>query len=230
MTDDMVYTAFSGTVVSPGLEVAQITILSLSVSTTSIAIAGPVGILLGAAIGLREFQGKNTVVSTVNSLMGIPPVFVGLMLLLALSESGPLGFLKLLFTPSAMVLAQVVIALPIVTAITASVVGGLHRSIKDTATSLGATSTQLLVTVLREGKLGLFTAVIVAFGRVISEVGAIIIVGGDIRGFTRTLTTGIVGLTRIGEFEFAMVLGAVLVLMFFGVNMMLTHFQRRTMR
>jgi len=160
-------------------------------------------------------------------LMGLPPVFVGLMLLLAMSESGPLGFLRLLFTPAAMVFAQAIIALPIVTAVTNSVVSSLHKSIKDTARSLGATQTQLLATVLREGRVGLFTAVMVAFGRVISEVGAIIIVGGDIRGFTRTLTTGIVGLTRIGEFEFALVLGVILVLLFFAVNMTLTHLQRR---
>lgn len=209
------------------LEVASITLLSFVVSGTAVVIASPIGILLGALVGMREFAGKRPVVYTVNTLMGIPPVFVGLILYLSFSNIGPLGSLGLLFTPAAMVVAQVVIATPLVTGVTIAAVANVQKAVRDTVVSLGATGEQLLWTVIKEAKMGLITAVIVAFGRVASEVGAIIIVGGDIRGFTRTLTTGLVGLVRIGDFQLAIVLGIVLIVMSFTVNTVLTHLQLR---
>lgn len=208
-------------------EVANIALLSLIISGTAVAIASPIGIPLGALIGMREFRGKRPIVYVVNTLMGIPPVFVGLVLFLLFSSIGPLGSLGILFTPSAMVVAQVVIATPLVIGVTIASVANVQKAVQDTVISLGATREQLLWTVVKEARMGLITAIIVAFGRVVSEVGAIIIVGGDIRGFTRTLTTGLIGLVRIGEFELAIVLGIVLIVMSFSVNIILTHLQLR---
>ena len=208
-------------------EVANITLLSLIVSGTAVAIASPIGIPLGALIGMREFTGKRPIVYVVNTLMGIPPVFAGLILFLLFSSVGPLGSLRILFTPAAMVVAQVVIATPLVIGVTIAAVANVQKAVHDTVVSLGATREQLLWTVIKEARMGLVTAIIVAFGRVISEVGAIIIVGGDIRGFTRTLTTGLIGLVRIGDFQLAIVLGIVLIVMSFTVNMVLTHLQLR---
>ena len=162
--------------------------------------------------------------------MGLPPVVVGLFVYLLLSYSGPLGPLQLLYTPTAMIIAQLIMAIPIVIGITVSSVGSINKSIQDKALSLGATKLQLMVTILREARIGLLTAVIAAFGGAISEVGAVMIVGGNIRWVTRVLTTAIVVETELGKFDVAIALGIILLLLAFIVNWLLTQMQWRGLR
>lgn len=211
-------------------EIFEITALSLFVSGTAVLVASAIGIITGTFIALTAFRGKRFVFNVINALMGTPPVFAGLILFLLLSSSGPFASLKLVFTSAAMIVVQVVIVTPIITGITMATVANVQTAVKDTAISLGATRTQLLFRVLSEASLGLLTAVVVGFGRAVSEVGGIIIVGGDIRGFTRTLTTGIIGLVRVGEFDFALLLGLILIALSFSVNYVLTHLQLRGLR
>jgi len=157
--------------------------------------------------------------------MGLPPVVVGLLVYLLLSASGPLGPLQLLYTPNAMVIAQLIIAIPIVVGVTISAVGSVDKSIRDKALSLGASKYQLILTIIREARVGLITAVILAFGAAISEVGAVMIVGGNIRWYTRVLTSAIVFETELGEFSIAIALGLILLLLAFIINWVLTYLQ-----
>jgi tungstate transport system permease protein len=211
--------------VSLNHELYLILFLTLRVSGIAVALGTIVGIPIGASVALRNFVGKKLFISVVNTLMGVPPVVVGLVVYLFLSASGPLGVLRLLYTPTAMIIAQVIIAAPIVIGVTVSAVGSVDNAIRDKAISLGATKTQLTLTILREARVGLVTAVILAFGAAISEVGAVIIVGGDIRWVTRVLTTAIVYETELGNFSFALALGAVLLLIAFVINWILTRMQ-----
>lgn len=206
-------------------EVYSIMFLTLRVSGTAVIIGTVVGIPVGAAVALKEFAGKRSFISVVNTMMGLPPVVVGLFVYLVLSSSGPLGPLQLLYTPTAMIIAQLILAVPIVVGLTISAVGSVNKAIRDKATSLGATQSQLTLTILREAKLGLLTAVIVSFGAAISEVGAVMIVGGNIRWATRVLTTAIVFETELGEFAVAMALGIILLLLAFIINWILTQMQ-----
>ena len=206
-------------------EVYGIMLLTLFVSGVAVIIASVAGIPLGAAVGLKEFIGKRPFMSLVNTLMGLPPVVVGLLVYLLLSASGPMGPLQLLYTPTAMIIAQIIIAAPIVVGVTVSAVGSVDKGIRDKALSLGATKLQLTLTILKEAKIGLVTAVILAFGAAISEVGAVMIVGGNIRWFTRVLTTAIVLETELGEFSVAIALGIILLLIAFIINWILTRMQ-----
>lgn len=211
-------------------EVYGIIILSLRVSGMAVFFSALITIPLGALIGLKEFRGKHLIVNTVNTLMGLPPVVIGLFVYLLLSQSGPLAPLDLLYTPTAMIIAQVIMGVPIVMGITISAVRSVGASVVDTATSLGATRWQLAWTVLSEARLGLLTAIITSFGAAISEVGAIMLVGGNIRFYTRTLTGAVFLYTRMGEFSMALALGIVLLILAFLVNAMLTHLQLREAR
>jgi tungstate transport system permease protein len=211
-------------------EVYSIILLTLRVSGIAIAIGAFLGIPTGATIALRDFAGKRLLISIVNTLMGLPPVVVGLLVYLILSTSGPLGPLQLLYTPMAMIIAQSIMALPIVTGVTISSIGAVDKTIHDKAVSLGATRSQVTMTILKEARLGLLMAIIVAFGAAISEVGAVMIVGGNIRWATRVLTTAIVLETELGEFSVAMSLGIILLLMSFLVNWVLTQMQWKGMR
>lgn len=206
-------------------EVYSIMFLTLRVSGIAVILATVVGIPLGAAVALRDFFGKRSLMSLVNTLMGLPPVVVGLFVYLLLSASGPLGPLQLLYTPTAMIIAQLIIAAPIVVGVTVSAVGSVDKAIRDKALSLGATRLQLTLTILREAKTGIVTSVILAFGAAISEVGAVMIVGGNIRWATRVLTTAIVFETELGEFSVAIALGIILLLMAFIINWILTRMQ-----
>jgi tungstate transport system permease protein len=206
-------------------EVYGVMLLTLRVSGIAVAIGALLGVPTGATIALNEFAGKRFLISILNTLMGLPPVVVGLLVYLVLSSSGPLGPLQLLYTPAAMITAQSIMTVPTVAGVTVSAVGSVNKAIRDKALSLGATRQQLTSTILKEARLGLLTAVIVAFGSAVSEVGAVMIVGGNIRWATRVLTTAIVLETELGEFSVAIALGIILLLLSFSVNWVLTQMQ-----
>lgn len=206
-------------------EVYGIMFLTLRVSGIAVILGAILGVPTGATVALREFAGKRFFISMVNTMMGLPPVVVGLFVYLLLSSSGPLGPLQLLYTPTAMIIAQLTIAAPIVVGVTLSAVGSVDKAIRDKALSLGATRFQLTLTILKESRLGLVTAVILAFGAAVSEVGAVMIVGGNIRWATRVLTTAIVFETELGEFSVAIALGIILLLLAFIINWLLTQMQ-----
>jgi tungstate transport system permease protein len=204
-----------------------IIILSVEVSGTALMISTALGLPLGALLGLRTFPGRNLAVSIANTFMGLPPVVVGLAVYLVLSRRGPLGFLGLLYSPSAMVIAQSLLALPIVTALSQSAVRNVDPLIRQAARTLGATPGQETLAVIREARFGILSAVLAAFGRVMAEVGAILIVGGNIAGYTRVMTTTIALETDKGNFELALALGIILLFISFLVNSLLYAVQRR---
>jgi len=212
-------------IVSFDPEVYEIMLLSLRVSGIAVLIGALLGVPSGATVGLKEFFGKRFLVSIVNTLMGLPPVVVGLLVYLLLSTSGPLGVFQLLYTPEAMIIAQLIMVIPIVMGVTISSVSSIGKAIREKALSLGATNWQLTLKVLREARLGILTALIVSFGAAISEVGAVMIVGGNIRWATRVLTTAIVFETELGEFGLAIALGVILLLLAFVINWALTYLQ-----
>jgi tungstate transport system permease protein len=209
--------------------------LSLYVASASTAFASLLGIPLGAFLALREeARGRRPTLTIAKAIVftmyGMPPVLAGLLVYLLISKEGPLGALDLLFTPGGMILAQVLIVTPIVTGVTYSAVASVGRDVKDAARSLGAKGWPLTATVIEEARLGVLTAVMVGFGRAISEVGAVLIVGGNIRGSTRTLTTSIVLETGRGNFAEAVGLGAVLLVIAFGIFLILRRMQERGYR
>ncbi len=220
-------------------EILSITLLSLRVSGTAVLIGALIGVPSGTFLGLGRFKGKRSLMlfvdiavkSVVNTFMGLPPVVVGLAVYLLLSSSGPLGPLGLLFTPTAMIITQLIMAVPIITGVTMSAVGSVEKAIREKALSLGATDRQAAWMVLREARVGVLTAIIVAFGAAVSEVGGIMITGGNImigtRSVTRTLTTAIVVETNLGEFELAISLGIILLSIAFTINLALTILQLR---
>lgn len=191
-------------------ELLEIVGLSLRISFTAVALASLVGLPLGAAIALIRFRGRGAVIAVLNALMGLPPVVVGLILYLALSRSGPLGALGLLFSPMAMILAQMVLVIPIVAAIARQVIQDLWAEYADLLRSLRATLPQAVATLLWDARFSLVTGVLAGFGRAISEVGAILIVGGNIDHVTRTMTTAIALETSKGNLALAMGLGMIL--------------------
>jgi len=206
-------------------EVYSIVLLSLVVSGAAVLVGAATGIPFGAFIALRSFMGKRVLLSVLNTLTGLPPVVVGLLVYLVLSSSGPLGPLQLLYTPQAMVIAQLVMVFPIVASVTASSVSSVDRKLRLRALSLGADGSQLTLTMLREARTGVLTAMVLAFGAAISEVGAVMIVGGNIRWFTRTLTTAILLETELGRFGIALALGIILLTLSFVINVALTRLQ-----
>jgi tungstate transport system permease protein len=187
-----------------------------------------VGVPLGALFGLRHFPGKRVVIATLYTGMGLPPVVVGLFVYLLLSRSGPAGSLGWLFTPPAMIVAQTIIAFPLVTGLTMSAVASVDPTLRQQVFALGATSWQISWTVLREARVGVTAAIVAAFGGIISEVGAVMLVGGNIAGQTRVLTTAVVLYTRQGDFALAMALGVILIGLAFAANVMLMRLQGRT--
>ena len=209
-------------------EVYQTIWRSLFVSLTAVALAGVAGIPLGMLLGLHRFPGKEWMVKFLYVCMGLPPVFVGLIVFLLLSRSGPVGrHYYLLFTPAAMILAQMILALPIVIGLTMSAVGERAVTVLQTARGLGASWWQADLALLAESRAPIVVGVVSAFGRITAEVGAVMLVGGDIAGYTRVLTTAIVLETRRGNFELAMALGLVLLVLSFAVNSALYFWQHR---
>ena len=207
-------------------EVIRITLLSLQVSGLAVFISLLLGIPLGSLLALVRFPGRNLIISLVNTGMGLPPVVVGLFVTLLLWRSGPLGIFELLYTPTAIVIAQVLIAFPIVTGLTVAAIQQLNPRLRLQLLALGASRTQLFLLLLREARLPLLAALMAGFGGVVSEVGAVMMVGGNIKGQTRVLTTATVMETRMGHFEIAIALGFILLSLIFAVNWVLTWIQQ----
>jgi tungstate transport system permease protein len=208
-------------------EVLAITWLSLRVAATSTGLALIVGIPLGTLIALTRFPARDLVVSLVNTGMGLPPVVVGLFVSIFLWRSGPLGFLELLYTPTAIVIAQLVIAAPIVTGLTLAAVQQIPAQFRLQMVAIGASRAQLLWLLVREARLPMLAAVMAGFGGVVSEIGASMMVGGNIRGQTRVLTTATVMETGKGNFDVAIALSLILLAVTFLVNYLLTALQQR---
>jgi len=210
-------------------ELLGIILLSLKVSGTALAVATLIGLPLSALLGFKKFPLKGLSVSILNTFMGLPPVVVGLFVYLLLSRSGPFGFMALLYTPTAMVIAQTILSLPIVASLSHSAIIGVDPIIKQASMTLGATPFQVSLTVIREARYGIMSAIIAGFGRVMAEVGAILIVGGNIAGFTRVMTTTIALETDKGNFELALALGIILLGISLGINSALHLIQKKGM-
>ena len=206
-------------------EVWGIIFLSVRVSATSTLIALLIALPISSFLALRDFRGKSFLTNLINTFMGFPPVVMGLIVYLMLSNSGPFGSLDLLYTPSAMIIAQLFLAIPIIIGTTKAALESVNNNLKETILSLGANERQLWWEMIKEAKKSIIAGVLVAFGQAISEVGAVMIVGGNIRWNTRTFTTSIVLQTRMGEFGQAIALGTILLLITFILNYALTRLQ-----
>jgi tungstate transport system permease protein len=211
-------------------ELLGIIFLSFKVSGIALIIASVTGILFGAHLSFRKFPMKGLIVNLLNTFMGLPPVVVGLFLYLILSRSGPLGFMGLLYTPSAMVTAQTILAFPIIAALCHAAIVNIDPIIRQSAMTLGATHSQVIIAVMKEARYGIVSGVIAALGRVTAEVGAILIVGGNIAGYTRVMTTTIALETDKGNFELALALGLLLLLFSFMINSCLYFIQDKGRR
>jgi len=192
--------------------------LSLEVSGTALFFSSIIGVPMGAWLGLYRVPGKRFFMALLYTGMGLPPVVVGLFVYIFLSRSGPLGWLGWLFTPTAMVLAQIIISFPLVAGFTMAAVMGVDPELRQQLRSLGATEAQVICTILSEARTGVIASLVAGLGSIISEVGAVMMVGGNIEGRTRVLTTAIVLETQKGNFGFAMALGAVLLGLAFVIN------------
>ncbi|MFN2149614.1 MAG: ABC transporter permease [Anaerolineales bacterium] len=211
-------------------EVFQITVLSLQISALATGLSLLIGLPLGTLLSLGKIRGRAFLLSMVNTGMGLPPVVVGLIVAMMLWRSGPLGDLRLIYTPTAIVIAQVIISFPIVTGLTAAALQSLDPRMKLQLYGLGASRIQMIWRLWREVRLPLLAALMAGFGSVISEVGASMMVGGNIRFQTRVLTTAIVLETSKGHFGIALVLGILLLAITFAVNWLLTVIQQRGAR
>jgi len=209
-------------------QVLQIALLSLLVSASATVFSLCVGIPLGCMLGLSRFPGRRFVASLVNTGMGLPPVVVGLVVSMFLWRNGPLGILHIMYTPAAMVIAQFIISMPIVAGFTMAATQQLDPKLRLQILALGASRLQLVWILLKEARLPLLAAIMAGFGAVISEVGASMMVGGNIFGQTRVLTTAIVGENSKGDFAYALALSFILLVLVYLVNFVLTMIQQRT--
>jgi tungstate transport system permease protein len=214
-------------------DLSEILLLSLKVSGTALLFSTLIGVPIGVLIGLYRFPARRLVAAILYTGMGFPPVVVGLIVYLMLSRSGPLGslnwpFIPTLFTPGAMIVAQTIIAFPLVSGFTMAAVMGVDQGLRQQVQALGATGRQAALTVLSEARLGVMVSIIAGFGSIISEVGAVMLVGGNIAGRTRVLTTAIVLETRQGDFDLALILGAVLLTVAFIANLAMMRLQGRS--
>lgn len=219
--------------------ILSITGVSLKVSGTATLLAGTTSLPLALLISFRKFKGRQVLITLINSGMGLPPVFVGLVVFLLLVPAGPLGFLKLIYTQQAMIIAQYILITPIITGILLAAIKAVPQSIRDAAYTLGADRRQVVIAVLKEARFGIITAVLAGFGRAIAEVGAILIVGGNIAetgsiggigeglSRTRTLTTAITSETSKGEISTSIALGLILISIVLLVNMLATIIRQR---
>jgi len=199
-------------------DLVQIVLLSLRVSLTAVAVAAIIGLPLGGAVALFRFRGRRALMVAISALMGLPPVVVGLVVYLMVSRAGPLGTLGLLYTPTAMIIAQCVLVVPIIAALTRQTVEDLWEELGEQLRSLGAGPGRALWTLLWEGRFSLLTAVLAGFGRASAEVGAVMIVGGNIDHLTRVMTTAIALETSKGDLALALGLGLILIILSTGVN------------
>ncbi|MCX7857858.1 MAG: ABC transporter permease [Deltaproteobacteria bacterium] len=211
-------------------EVSDVTLLSIKVSGIATIVSVFFGILIGAFLALTNFPGRRILVALVNTGMGVPPVVVGLVITMFLWRNGPFGFLEILYTPWAIILAQILIATPIVSGITLAGIQHVPGKLKIQIKALGATRIQFVLLLLRETRFSLFAATMAGFGGVISEVGASMMVGGNIKGYTRVLTTATVLETSRGNFDMAMALSVILFCLTFIINQLLTFVQQRERR
>lgn len=209
-------------------ELGEIVLLSLRVSGLALLISTLSGVPIGVALGLTRTRAHGLITAILYTGMGLPPVVVGLFVYLMLSRSGPFGVLGWLFTPSAMITAQTIIALPLVMGLTMTAVRSVDPALRVQVRALGATAVQEAWAVLVEARIGVVAAIVAAFGGIISEVGAVMLVGGNILGKTRVLTTAIVLNTRQGEFALAIALGVILLTLAFAANVALLRLQGKT--
>ena len=211
-------------------DIFEITILSLQVSTIATLVSLLIGLPLGTWLALGTFRGRAFILSIVNTGMALPPVVVGLVVAMTLWRSGPLGSLRLIYTPWAIVIAQTIISAPVVIGLTAAALAALDPRLQQQLLGLGASRMQMIWHLWREARLPLLAALMAGFGSVISEVGASMMVGGNIRGQTRVLTTAIVLETSKGEFERALALSALLLIITYLINLALTWIQQKGQR
>lgn len=209
-------------------ELIEITILSLRVSLTALLLAGMLGIPIGAALALKQFPGRRAILNIIYTLMGLPPVLAGLLVFLLLTSQGPFGNYELLFTPTAMIIAQIVLAFPIVAGLTVRSVQSQHQDVYDTAVTLGASRRQAAWAIIRESRIGIVGALTTALGRVIAEVGAVMMVGGNIEHYTRVMTTSIVLETRMGNDSRAIAIGLILLTIAFAIIMIINLIEKRS--
>jgi tungstate transport system permease protein len=207
-------------------ELREIVLLSLGVSLTASVCAFAIGSPLGTALAVYRFRGQGALIVAANALLGLPPVVVGLVVYLLLSRSGPLGSFGLLFTPAAMIVAQAILGTPIVIALAHRMAVGVWAAYGDSLLVDGASRLRTIFPIMSMGREGLLTAFLAAFGRAIAEVGAIIIVGGNIRGYTRTMTTAIALETSKGDLSFALALGIILIILSMTVSALSLFFAR----
>lgn len=219
-------TAFS-LIFSLDREVFQIVLFSLRVSSTAIILAALLGIPLGFLIAMKNFRGKKFVLVLVNNALALPTVVVGLLVYSFISRVGPLGYFGLLYTPTAVIIGQFLLATPIIIALTHSAIQGIDTKVRSTALTLGATEIQAAWTVIKEARFAVMSAVIAGFGRIIAEVGAAMMLGGNIKGSTRTMTTAISLETSKGEFGFGIALGIILLLISLSINALLSYLQSK---
>ena len=213
-------------IISLNPELWRIILLSLQVSGTALLLATVLGLPVGAFLALRRVPLRGLVISLLNTGMGLPPVAAGLFLYLFLSRSGPLGFIGLLYTPTAMIIAQCILAFPIVASLSHAAIANVDPVIRQAAITLGATPIQESLAVVKEARYAIMAGVMAGLGRVMAEVGAIIIVGGNIAGYTRVMTTTIALETDKGNFELAIALGIILLTISFSITVALRFFQR----
>ena len=211
-------------------QVFSIAFLSLKVAGTATILAAIVGIPLAYTIATRSFPGKGAVLTLFNTLMALPTVVVGLFSYSLLSRKGPLGFIDLLFTPSGIIIGDLILAFPLVVALTIAAVNSVDDRARITALNLGASGFQVTLTVLAEARYALTAAIVNGFGRVIAEVGSAMMLGGNIKGYTRTMTTAIALETSKGEFAFAMALGLLLLSLALLINLTFRRLQRVSIR
>jgi len=207
--------------------VVEITTRSLAISLSSAFLAAIICIPLGGLIEFRNFSGKRALLNLIQTLYSLPTVTVGLFVFLLISRSGPLGSLNLLFTPAGMVLGQAILITPILIGLTYSALSAINPQIKETARSLGASEMQIIIAVLREARPAVLAAVLLGFGRALSEVGVAMMIGGNIRGYTRVLTTSIALETSMGNLELSIALGIILISISLAINLVLNRFQGR---
>jgi tungstate transport system permease protein len=208
-------------------QVVEITFRSLYISLSSAFLAGIICIPLGGIIEFRQFRGKRALINLIQTLYSLPTVTVGLLVFLLISRSGPLGGLNLLFSPAGMIFGQAILVSPIMVGLTVTALAGVSPQIRDTARSLGATEMQLIITVIKEARVAVVAAVLLGFGRALSEVGVAMMIGGNIRGYTRVLTTAIALETSMGNLELSMALGIILISISLAINLLLNRFQGR---
>lgn len=211
-------------------EVVEITSRSLGIALTSTLFASLIDIPLGSLIYFRNFHGKRGLVNIIQTLYSLPTVTVGLVVFLIISRSGPLGPLGLLFTPAGMVLGQTILITPVMVGLTITALSGVSSQVRDTAVSLGASQSQAIMTIIREARVAVMSAVLLGFGRALSEVGVATMIGGNIRGYTRVLTTAIALETSMGNLELSMALGIILISISLLVNITLNMAQSRMRR